>query len=199
MQVVNMKKDYYRCIIILLMFTIICLLIYFLTYEKCNVLSNVFGNMSVGFITGFVLLLITNKKNAILYKNNNCITEIKNILSYIREIEIKIINYDGLEKLSNLDLLDTYSDLSNILERIHEFNSNYFEKKQYNFEDMQKDYDERLNKLCLVREISKEVYDKKYSEDLAEKMCILYKLRWELRKELEKLEMENEKMNISIF
>ena len=134
-----------------------------------------------------------------MYKNNNCITEIKNILSYIREIEIKIINYDGLEKLSNLDLLDTYSDLSNILERIHEFNSNYFEKKQYNFEDMQKDYDERLNKLCLVREISKEVYDKKYSEDLAEKMYILYKLRWELRKELEKLEMENEKMNISIF
>lgn len=197
-----MKKKYNKSIIILFILTIICLIIYFLTYSKYDIISNIFCNMSIGFITGFVILVITNQKNTFIYKNKIKIDKIRKILEESREYEIKIINYGALNEIPIIELIYIYADLCNLLTSINELDNNYFNIYKYDLESIIKDYDNNLEKLSEVTylvNINKKEYEEYYSKDLSKKMVIIYKLRSKLRSDLEALEKDNETLNTSLL
>lgn len=163
-------------------------------------IANVFCNMSIGFFTGFIILIITNQKNKYVYQNNLKIEKIKKIITEIRNYEIKIIKLPELGKIGILELTDIYYDLLYLLESIKDININYFEN--YNFKELVDDYNSCIAKLSKITNklcIGVDEYKMHYEEDLAKKMRIMYTLGYMMKKDLDEMEKDNSELNSTIL
>lgn len=198
-----MKKNYIRSISLLVTTTIVCLIIYFLTScYKMDVLATIFGNMSVGLITGFVILLITNLKNSLIYQNNLKINELRSIIDKSREYEIKILNFKGKKEVPVIELIYIYADLANLFTDINNYDTAYYDKNSLNCKEIVNECNDIVGKLSDIMHIvniDNKKYEKDFDSDLSSKMVKIFKLRRDIQSDLKNIEKETESLYKSIL
>jgi len=196
-----MKKSYNKSIGWLIVTTIFCFFMYVLTYE-ISIVSTIFANMSVGLITGFIILIITNLKNSLIYQNTNRINELRDMIDKSRDYEIKVLNFKNLKEVPIIQLIYIYADLANLFNEINNYNEEFYNINKYECKRIVNECDEMQGKLSEIMSevnINQQKYDKEIDWDLSKKILVIFKLRRNLQSELKLLEQETQKLYKSII
>ena len=196
-----MKNNYNKVIYIFITVIIISLIMYVLYYKKCEIISAISGNVFAGLITGFTIFIITNIKNSILYKYDQKINVLTNIIEDSRNCEIEMYKFNSQNEIPIIGLINLYSDLSNCFEDIYQYNEMFFTNNKIDYKVTNNECLLKLNELCDEMyhvNLSKNKY-LKYSKDLSKKLSNIFKLRRTIITELNELKKERENLYKSIF
>lgn len=198
-----MKKQYIKGIVILLISIILSFVAYFyLDSIGWKIISTILGNICAGLITGFVLLLITNFKNSLIFKNEDKKQELRNLIDRISNCEIKAYEINDLLQIPIIELINLIADISLVFDDIYSYNSNLFEVNKANYEILRNECDEmngKLSEIMYLLNITQEKYVEDVKKELFGKIAIIYKLKIILRKDLNVLEKEYQKLKESIL
>lgn len=198
-----MKRTYIKSIIWLIVSIILSLIIYVATsYLKWNIVSTIFGNMSVGLITGFVILIITNLKISSVYQIDCKIKCVRKIIDNSRDYEIKILNFKSMTEISVIEMINIYADIANLFTDIRDYDSDLYNNNSLNCENIVQSCNEMIGKLSDFMSdvtITNKKYDKEFDWDLSSKMVKIFKLRRDLQTDLKRMEKEIDELNKSII
>jgi len=197
-----MEKKYKKSIKKLIFLIIVSLVAYFVAvHYHYTTIATIFGNMSIGLFTGFVILLITNSKNSYIYQNNYKINKLQDILDKSLDCETKIFNFKPKSEISKTELVYVYTDLANLFSDINEYNSSFYIKNNLTYEELIEDCNNVITMLSTPSNkitITNKEFDK-YDWDLSSKMVKIIKLKREIRKEFKTLLEDNEQLHKSIL
>ncbi len=194
-----MQREYNNYLKLLAIITIICFIIYIAcNKDNLNLISDILGNLSMGIITGLIILFITNYKNSLIYKNDLKIKKLRTMIDNSKNYEIKTYEFKNTKYVNVLELIYLYADLSNLFKEIEEYNKDIYIKNKCECEILRDACVERLGELSDV--IHKVHIDyKQYERDLDSKMFEVFKLRRSLQTDLQLLEDETSKLYKSIL
>lgn len=199
-----MKKRYIITYLLLVLLSAIALILY-IKIENENI-QNIFGNISAGMITGLIIAILSNIKNKYIYENTMKMKKYQSIIDKSHNIIITQINLQTKSEITVLELIYLYSDIYNNIKDYYEIEEKNikigFNKTKYKWEEIDINTNKRIAELSDIMYeniMSIDKYKSEYQLELGEIIADMHILQIYLKKDLEFIVNDTEKLSKSII